>query len=112
MGNKYRPRSELSPRAPFDSQITPSDKVDFKEVLKKILGAVAHKRAKLAPRQENGYDCGVFVTRYAQMVLDAMPILATSENIKQGFSEMFNRQCFNQDDITEERNKLRTLLKR
>eukprot|EP01033_Poteriospumella_lacustris_P021714 gene21714-16179_t len=49
------------------------------------------------PRQENGYDCGVFVVRFAQMILEKWP-RSTSEDVRDKCREQFAGE-FRQEDI-------------
>jgi Ulp1 family protease len=60
--------------------------------------------------QQNGYDCGVFVIRFAEMILQKWPS-STEDDIKDGFRSQFATE-FSQEDISEERIKIRSLLEK
>eukprot|EP01033_Poteriospumella_lacustris_P016720 gene16720-11963_t len=60
------------------------------------------------PRQENGYDCGVFVVRFAQMILEKWP-RSTSEDVRDKCREQFAGE-FRQEDIVIERTRLKAFL--
>jgi Ulp1 family protease len=54
-----------------------------------------------APKQTNGYDCGVYVIKYVEMILRLYPD-SKQETIDSKFSKLF-RLAFNSADVTEER---------
>lgn len=58
------------------------------------------------PQQMNGYDCGVFVGRFANMITDLWPS-STSSDIDDHFSKQFFSSTVTQADIDEERTSLR-----
>jgi Ulp1 family protease len=58
--------------------------------------------------QENGYDCGVFVTRFAKMIVDKWPS-STKTDIDQHFRSHFMKE-FTQEDIDNERDNIASLL--
>ncbi len=60
------------------------------------------------PQQENGYDCGVFVIRFAEMILTKWPS-STLIDIEDSFRHKFAME-FNQSDIDQERENIRRLL--
>lgn len=60
------------------------------------------------PRQQNGYDCGVFVIRFAQMIIDKWPS-STFEDMEDKFRNHFLKE-FTQDDISTEREAMKILL--
>ncbi len=60
------------------------------------------------PRQQNGYDCGVFVIRFAQMIMDKWPS-STYEDIDEKFWSHFHSE-FTQADISKEREAIKSLL--
>lgn len=60
------------------------------------------------PQQHNGYDCGVFVIRFAEMVMNKQPT-TTECDIQEKFRSQFMKE-FSQKDIDLERGKLRELL--
>jgi sentrin-specific protease 7 len=49
------------------------------------------------PKQENGYDCGVYLYKYVEVILDIFP------NSKDLFSSLFNNNMFTKEDIGAER---------
>jgi Ulp1 family protease len=51
--------------------------------------------------QKNGYDCGVFVIKYVQMILQLFSN-STNEEIDSKFKKQF-QQSFTQSDVTKER---------
>eukprot|EP00981_Chlorochromonas_danica_P005158 scaffold1036_cov169-Ochromonas_danica.AAC.38 len=57
------------------------------------------------PQQMNGYDCGVFVGRFANMITDLWPS-STSHDINDYFSRQFFSSTVTQKDIDEERKSL------
>ena len=60
------------------------------------------------PMQENGYDCGVFVIRFAKMILDKWP-QASWKDLQENCKKLFAGE-FTQEDITEERIDIQKLL--
>ena len=55
--------------------------------------------------QRNGYDCGIFVIRYIEMIMNQLPSSRESD-ISSKFSSQFLNE-FNQDDITKMRYAIR-----
>ncbi|KAJ1390474.1 hypothetical protein B484DRAFT_473582 [Ochromonadaceae sp. CCMP2298] len=77
---------------------------------KKIFEGVPFVKCKV-PVQKNGYDCGMFVNRYAEMVLRKLPT-STLADIDSKFSTLLPADEFTQEDIFQEREALRELLAR
>jgi Ulp1 family protease len=63
------------------------------------------------PIQENGFDCGVFVSEYAKRFFDTWPS-STAKDITEKYSEYFNARLFTQQDITAVRHGFREELER
>jgi len=61
------------------------------------------------PMQRNGYDCGVFVIKFTEMILSKWPS-STSYHIQNKFTEYVSPEEFTQEDITQERVAIRELL--
>jgi Ulp1 family protease len=53
-------------------------------------------------QQENGVDCGVFVIKYVEMILNANPT-STPEDIRTEFHDYFQPLMFSQTDADVER---------
>ncbi|CAN0018782.1 unnamed protein product, partial [Scytosiphon promiscuus] len=62
------------------------------------------------PTQINGCDCGVYVLRYAKEICQQWPRVTKAE-AKNGLKAYFKPQLFSPSDISDERQKLRELLK-
>lgn len=62
------------------------------------------------PRQENGYDCGVFVIRFAEMIINRIPRTHTVA-VKEKFKSQFFKE-FNQTDIDGHRANIKSILER
>ena len=58
--------------------------------------------SRSVPHQTNGYDCGVFVIKYFQMLVCENPKTTTS-CIERNFAEQFNPEYFTSDQVDEER---------
>jgi Ulp1 family protease len=63
------------------------------------------------PQQANGFDCGLFVTKFAEMVLKRQPG-SSSADIAHQFTTLLPASDFSQQDVDLERTKLRRLLDR
>ncbi len=61
------------------------------------------------PRQPNGYDCGVYVTQYAELFYNAWPS-STSDDINKRFEDYFHAKLFEHNDIDAKRVIMRSLL--
>ena len=66
-----------------------------------------HKiKVSRVPRQENGWDCGVFVTEYVKMLLDNNPT-SNTEDVRTKFSDQVEYR-FDQSEIQKVRTKMKT----
>ena len=54
-----------------------------------------------APQQSNGYDCGIFCYKFAEVIFNFPTSLQS--DLDNGFSDFFNAQTFTQADVTKER---------
>ena len=63
------------------------------------------------PKQPNAHDCGVYVVKYAKMVLDAMP-RTTIDHLKDDLRSQLDEAAFTQADVDSERRTIRTLIER
>jgi hypothetical protein len=61
------------------------------------------------PRQNNGYDCGLFVIKYIEEVLNIFPS-STLDDIENKFIPQFNCELFDQKEISLERPKYKNIL--
>lgn len=61
------------------------------------------------PMQTNGHDCGLFVTRYAEMILKRLPDSTTSI-LENKFHGALPSSDFSQTDIDLERDNMRSLI--
>jgi Ulp1 family protease len=61
--------------------------------------------------QANGFDCGLFVTKFAEMVLKRQPG-SSSADIADKFATLLPASEFSQQDVDQERTKLRLLIDR
>lgn len=70
-----------------------------------------------APKQENSYDCGVYVIKYVEYILDHLNDIKPSakslknKKISRGDNVITNN-AFSQDNVTLERTKMRSLLEK
>ena len=64
-----------------------------------------------APKQENGYDCGLFVTKFAEMVIEKCPS-STKADIDEKLVTVMPPREFSQADVDSERGSMRSLLQR
>lgn len=64
-----------------------------------------------APLQQNGADCGVFVTKYAENVLRKWPP-SDEKAIQTKFEKYFRGDDFSQKEITTRRNGCKALLEK
>jgi hypothetical protein len=78
---------------------------DGKCLFSDISSVVCHQ----APQQLNGYDCGIFCYKFAEVILNVFPTSLQSD-LDSGFSEFFNARTFTQADATEEREYYRIML--
>jgi hypothetical protein len=62
-----------------------------------------------APQQQNGYDCGIFCYKFAEVILNFSPTSLQSD-LNNGFSDFFNAKTFSQADVTAERKSYRIFL--
>jgi Ulp1 family protease len=60
------------------------------------------------PKQANDYDCGVFVIKFVEMILEKWPT-TTPADIQEKLKSQFQQQ-FTQADIHDERENIQTLL--
>lgn len=86
----------------------PADEIDLAAINNVFLDIQAVKCK--GPMQQNGYDCGVFVTKYAEDVLDKWPA-SDSDTLQSNFGEVIRPDDFTQQDITARRNGYGALLK-
>jgi hypothetical protein len=63
------------------------------------------------PMQANGFDCGLFVTKFAEMVLRRQPA-STAADIADKFATLLPVSDFSQQDVDLERVKMRNLIDR
>lgn len=63
------------------------------------------------PMQANGHDCGLFVTRYAEMVLKRLPSSSASILQNKFLTELPSNE-FSQSDVDKERVNLLKLIDR
>jgi len=61
------------------------------------------------PIQANGYDCGLFVTRFAELVLRTQPS-STDADIQSKFSNILRSDAFSQADVDGERKNMLTMI--
>jgi len=61
------------------------------------------------PRQSNGYDCGVYVIKYINYVLEMNPS-SNEHDITTNFRDFFKENRFSQDDIDRQRDLLRSTI--
>jgi hypothetical protein len=61
------------------------------------------------PSQRNGYDCGVFVIKYIEMIISKLPI-CFPKDMRSKFSDQLPTTAFTPQDVTEERHALRIIL--
>jgi len=59
-------------------------------------------RCTSAPQQANGFDCGMFVTKYAELLLTMLPT-STQYDLESNFANHMNQSSFSQNDISLER---------
>ena len=58
------------------------------------------------PAQCNSYDCGVYLTKYAQLVCKLYPT-STTYDLDRKFSNYFNTKLCSQEDVEEERHTIK-----
>jgi hypothetical protein len=63
------------------------------------------------PMQANGYDCGLFVTKFAEMVLRRQPS-STAADVASKFAALLPADAFSQRDVDEERFAMRARIDR
>lgn len=78
-----------------------------KAAMDKFVRSIAWVKC-VVPKQQNGYDCGVFVIRFAEMIIQKRP-QTTSEDIRDKMRQQFAAE-FTQEDIVVERMKLKSFL--
>jgi hypothetical protein len=66
-------------------------------------------RVKKMPRQENGFDCGVFVIRFVEMFLRSNP-RSNQDLIDEKMKGVFDKFTFSQGDILEYRSSFKQVL--
>lgn len=59
--------------------------------------------------QANGYDCGLFVTKFAEMLLQRRPP-SSAADIDSKFATLLPADAFSQRDVDQERANMRILL--
>ena len=59
-------------------------------------------RCTSAPQQINGFDCGMFVTKYAELILTMLPS-STQSDLELCFGNHINQSLFSPNDISLER---------
>jgi hypothetical protein len=63
------------------------------------------------PMQANGYDCGLFVTKFAEMVLSRQPS-STAADVASKFAAALPADAFSQRDVDAERLAMRERIDR
>jgi Ulp1 family protease len=63
------------------------------------------------PKQPNAHDCGVYVVKFAKMVLDAMP-RTSSLHLRDDLQSQLDQTAFTQSDVDAERRTIRALIER
>ena len=63
------------------------------------------------PRQPNAHDCGVYVVKYAKMVLDAKP-RTTEKDLREDLKSQLREDAFTQADVDMERRTILSLIER
>lgn len=63
------------------------------------------------PKQPNAHDCGVYVVKYAKMVLDAMP-RTSRHHLMDDLRSQLDEVAFTQSDVDTERRTIRALIDR
>ena len=61
------------------------------------------------PIQANGYDCGLFVTKFAELVLRAQPT-STDVDIESKFGNILRSDAFSQADVDGERKNMLAMI--
>ena len=61
------------------------------------------------PIQANGYDCGLFVTKFAELVLNTQPS-STDADIANKFGNLLRSDAFSQADVDGERKKMLAMI--
>ena len=80
-----------------------------KDKIKHYIDNMQHIEMKNIPTQENGYDCGVYVCKYIDIMLRER-LESTKELISVNFRPLFHNNNFTASDITRERNEIKTVL--
>ena len=63
------------------------------------------------PRQPNGTDCGVYVARFVQMVLEKrMSLTTTQQDIQDTFREYFHENDFPHEEVEDMRTDIKKLI--
>eukprot|EP01038_Epipyxis_sp_PR26KG_P012775 gene12775-17127_t len=62
------------------------------------------------PRQTNGTDCGVFVIKYAELILQTWPS-STIQDLDDSFKQYFHPESFHKNDVEKERIKMKDMFK-
>ena len=63
------------------------------------------------PQQRNGYDCGVYVSKYAEYLLEKKPTSTDADMTStRPFKDFFNENEFSDDNMTYEREKIMKIL--
>ena len=77
--------------------------------------AVFQKKIKIVhckvPRQDNGCDCGVYVVKFAKMIIDVMP-RTTLDHLRDDLRSQLDEAAFTQTDVDSERQTILALIKR
>lgn len=86
---------------------------DADKALKVFSDHIKHYKC-IVPTQPNGYDCGVYVIKYVQMVLDTWPTAYLNRTNKKGqyCDAKINPEAFKQSDVDDERQNILALLDR
>ena len=65
--------------------------------------------APQVPIQANGYDCGLFVTKFAELVLNTQPS-STDADIASKFGNILRSDAFSQVDVDGERKNMLAMI--
>jgi hypothetical protein len=68
------------------------------------------RRLQHVPKQQNGYDCGVYVIKFAQALLALQPT-TTPQDKESAFQIVNNESLFSQMDVDNERMRLNSTIR-
>jgi Ulp1 family protease len=83
---------------------------DDRDMLALFRTSIRIVRCKV-PKQPNAHDCGVYVVKFAKMVLDAMP-RTSCHHLRDDLRSQLDQTAFTQSDVDTERLTIRALIER